>query len=120
MPHRPLVVVPAPLTSPKCPQRARLALKRPRQPRPGVGIHEAARVARAGSLPPREAARELANALRNMRATAPTSTPADLEAFLGECDARSYAPAGSDSNASLDTEFHQRAASLAREIAEGA
>jgi hypothetical protein len=55
-----------------------------------------------------------------MRATAPASTPADLESFLGECDARSYAPEGSDPDAKLDAEFHGRALRLAREIEGGA
>jgi len=77
---------------------------------------EVSRVSRAGRLPPREAAGELASALRGMRATAPASTPAHLESFLGECDARSYAPEGSDPDAKLDAEFHGRALELAREI----
>jgi hypothetical protein len=81
---------------------------------------EVSRVARTDRLPPREAARELASALRSMRATAPASTPADLESFLGECDARSYAPEGSDPDAKLDAEFHGRALRLAREIEGGA
>ena len=40
----------------------------------------------------------------------------EIDTFLGECDARSYAPSGSELG--LDKDFHGQATRLAEEIAE--
>ena len=64
-----------------------------------------------------EVAGEIASALREMIAESPISRNAELDAFLGECDARSFAPAGSAQ--AVDEEFLVRALELARAIEEG-
>ena len=61
----------------------------------------------------------LSDALRAMLKAAPESRPADLDAFLAQCDAVAYAPAGSQAQ-SLPAEVHERALALARSIEEGA
>jgi len=76
------------------------------------------RVRAAGSLPSAEAAGALASALRELVAQAPQANTAEIDAFVGECDARSYAPASQRSSAPLDPEFHERARRLAERIAE--
>jgi hypothetical protein len=52
-----------------------------------------------------------------MLAEVPHARSSDLDRFLGECDARSYAPEGRSSD-SLDEDFQARAIDLARAIAE--
>ena len=64
-----------------------------------------------------EVAGEIASALREMIAERPDSRNAELDAFLGECDAQSFAPAGSARR--VDEEFFVRALELARAIEEG-
>lgn len=65
----------------------------------------------------REAVAEIAGALRRMRAECPDAASAALESFLGECDARSYAPQDG-SVRSLAAAFHERAVALADAMAE--
>jgi hypothetical protein len=72
----------------------------------------------ASSLPGDRAVVELARALRRMLAEVPEARSAEVESFLAECDARSYAPAGERQTAQLDDEFHARAWTLASRIAE--
>jgi hypothetical protein len=74
-------------------------------------IHEATR------RPAGEAVGEIAGALRRMLAEVPDAAGSELSGFLGECDARSYAPDGHESP-DLGEAFHERAALLARGIAE--
>ncbi len=76
------------------------------------------RVRAAGSLPSAEAAGALASALRALVAEAPQASTAEVDAFVGECDARSYAPSTQRSQAPLDPDFHERARQLAERIAE--
>jgi hypothetical protein len=75
---------------------------------------------RASSLPGDEAVAEVARALRRMLAELPEARSEKIEAFLGECDARSYAPAGDKRTAPLPEEFHARAFALGEAIAERA
>ncbi|MDJ0849110.1 MAG: BatD family protein [Myxococcota bacterium] len=75
------------------------------------------RVRAAAARPEREAVGEIAGALRRIRAECPSAAPAELEAFLGECDARSYAP-GDLADEGLDPGFHERAVSLAEAMAD--
>ncbi len=74
----------------------------------------------AGALPSAEAAGALASALRALVALAPSGNSAEVDAFVGECDAKSYAPSSQRSSAPLDPEFHERARQLAERIAESA
>lgn len=60
----------------------------------------------------------VASVLREMIAEWPASRSAELDAFLGECDARSYAPTGIRQE--LDDDFLVRARDFARAIEEGA
>jgi hypothetical protein len=76
---------------------------------------ERARIRAAAALPAREAAAELARALRRMQAELPHAGSAELDAFLGECDARSYAPPG-PAPAAPDADFARRGEALAAEI----
>lgn len=79
---------------------------------------EMQRVRDAASLPSARAASELARALRRLLAECPDARSAELDAFLGECDARSYAPEGMRDDSALDEAFHARAARLARQLVE--
>ncbi len=87
-----------------------------RRRRAAVGA-ELRRVREAAGRPEREALGEIAGALRRMRAECPSAAPPELEAFLGECDARSYAP-GERSGGGLDAELHGRALALAEAMVE--
>jgi len=87
-------------------RRRRLAAARPRGERAG-GIGNEGEVAGA-----------IASALREMIAESPDSRNAELDAFLGECDAQSFAPAGSARV--VDEAFLSRARELAQAIEKGA
>jgi hypothetical protein len=78
---------------------------------------ELRRVRDAASLPSDAAAAQLASALRRLRAEVPDARVPELDELLGECDARSYAPAGQRDASPLDAAFHARAVALAEELA---
>jgi hypothetical protein len=79
---------------------------------------ERARLRGAAKLPGDRAVVEIAQSLRRMLAEVPEARSVGLDAFLAECDARSYAPADQRRTAQLDPEFHARALALADEIVE--
>ena len=81
---------------------------------------ELRRIRDAARLSGDEAVPELARALRRMLASVPEARSAELDAFLGECDARTYAPEGRTRSATLDARLHARALELARTLAERA
>jgi len=82
---------------------------------------ELRRVREASSLPAHEAVAELARALRKILAEVPDARGPEIDEFLGECDARSYAPEGLRDGSPLAPEFHRRAVELAERMAgEGA
>jgi hypothetical protein len=76
------------------------------------------RVRDAVGLPADEALTELAGALRRMLAEVPDARSAELDALLGECDARSYAPAGRRRSEPVDPDLLERARVLAERLAE--
>lgn len=83
----------------------------PEQARRGrLFAEEVARVKQAASV------EEIAQALRRMLREKPAASTQEIDTFLGECDARSYAPSGSEPG--LDKDFHGQATRLAEEIAE--
>jgi hypothetical protein len=83
----------------------------PEQARRGrLFAEEVARVKQAASV------EEIAQALRRMLREKPAASTQEIDTFLGECDARSYAPSGSELG--LDKDFHGQATRLAEEIAE--
>jgi hypothetical protein len=79
---------------------------------------ERRRVRSAAGLPADEAVRELAGALRRMLAEVPHARSAELDALLGECDARTYAPAERRRSESLEPGLLERANALAERLAE--
>ena len=79
---------------------------------------ELRRLRGAANLPGDRAVVELAQALRRMLAEVPEARSVEIDEFLSECDARSYAPAGQRQTAQLDEEFQGRALALARGITE--
>lgn len=79
---------------------------------------ELAAIRSAAGAPAAEAAANLARALRRLIAEHPNGHSPELDDLIGECDARAYAPAGSEDGAPLDAEFHQRALKLAEQLAE--
>ena len=83
----------------------------PEQARRGrVLAEELARVKRASGVG------EVAQALRRMLREQPSASTDEIDAFLGECDARSYAP--TDSEPGLEAEFLEQATRHAKAIAE--
>ena len=70
---------------------------------------ELARVKRASS------AAEVAQGLRRMLRERPSAASDAIDAFLGECDARSYAPTAGEPD--LEAEFLEQAAGFAHTIA---
>ena len=60
----------------------------------------------------------LSQALRQMLSQVPEAASLELDAFLGDCDARSYAPESQQQ--AVDAAFLERAIQLARGIAERA
>ena len=81
---------------------------------------EVRRIRDAVTLPGDESVGELARALRTMLAEVPEARTPELDSFLGECDAQSYAPRGRARAAGADPQLHARALELARRIAETA
>ena len=83
---------------------------------------QVAKVGRACAQPDAECAGEFSSALRRMLAEVPDAAAGalrrEVDEFLGECDARSYAPLGQ--GADLDDAFRDRGRDLARRIAERA
>jgi hypothetical protein len=83
---------------------------------------QVAKMRDACSLPDSECADEFSKALRRMLAEVPDASAGtlrgDIDAFLGECDARSYAPPGQ--GADLDDVFRDRGRELSRLLAESA
>jgi hypothetical protein len=78
------------------------------------------RVRATAAQPSATATAELASALRQLRAALPEANSPELEALLGECDARSYAPAGERDDSPLDAAFHARALELAERLTQEA
>jgi hypothetical protein len=88
-------------------------------------LAQRARIARAGGRPTREALATMADALRAMVRVAETGRSAnrtgrstDLDAFIAECDAVTYAPAA-DGDVPVSGERQQRALGLADALLEG-
>jgi hypothetical protein len=79
---------------------------------------ELRRMREASNLPASEAAAEIARALRALLADTPDVRRPEIDALIGECDARSYAPAANRDRAPMDAAFHQRALELAESLAE--
>jgi hypothetical protein len=73
------------------------------------------RVEAAARLGAREAAAEIASALHSMLTEVPEARSPELDDFLGDCDARRYAPAGAE--LAPDDAFCARARELALHIA---
>jgi hypothetical protein len=82
-------------------------LKRRRQ----VYRDQCKRIAAAGATPRRQALSEIAVALREITAAAPELRSRELDDFVRECDAATYAP-GDDADANLDPEVIRRAEAL--------
>ena len=79
-------------------------------------VREIARIRRAASASDREAAAQVGGALRSMLAAVPEGRSHELDAFLGECDARAFAPESGDEP--TGPEFRERALSLAGRLLE--
>ena len=76
------------------------------------------RIRAAAKQPGREGVRELADAVRQMVAELPDARSAEIDAFLGECDALIYAPDAvtRESSEASEAELRERAAHLAGAI----
>ncbi|HXV36178.1 MAG TPA: hypothetical protein VEC18_03460, partial [Myxococcota bacterium] len=79
---------------------------------------ELRRIRAASGLPAAEAAAEIARALRALLAESSQPLPPEIDALIGECDARSYAPAAQRDRAALDPALAQRALELATRLCE--
>ena len=79
---------------------------------------ELRRMREASKLPASEAAAEIARALRALLAEIPEVRRPEIDALIGECDARSYAPAADRDRSPIDAAFHQRALELAQSLTE--
>jgi hypothetical protein len=77
------------------------------------------RIREASELPASEAAAEIARAMRALLAETPDARHPEIDALIGECDARSYAPAANRDRSPIDAAFHQRALELAQSLTEG-
>jgi hypothetical protein len=86
--------------------------------RRGVLAEQQRVVQGARDLPPAEAAERIAGALRRMLAELPDYRDPELDALIGECDARRYAPPGRGGEGAAD--LAQRAVLAAQRIAEAA
>jgi hypothetical protein len=86
--------------------------------RRGALDRELERLRDAARLPADEAVTEVARALRRMLAEVPAARSDEIETFLVECDARSYAPAAERQSAAPDERFHARALALAKQVSE--
>ncbi len=80
---------------------------------------ELRRMRDASKLPASEAAGEIARAMRALLAEIPDVRRPEIDALIGECDARSYAPAADRDRSPIDAAFHQRALELAQSLTEG-
>jgi len=80
---------------------------------------ELRRMREASNLPASEAAAEIARAMRALLAETPDVRRPEIDALIGECDARSYAPAANRDRSPMDAAFHQRALELAQSLTEG-
>jgi hypothetical protein len=76
------------------------------------------RLREASNLAASEAAAEIARAMRALLAEAPDVRRPEIDALIGECDARSYAPAADRDRSPIDAAFHQRALELAQSLIE--
>ncbi len=76
------------------------------------------RIRDVSNLPAPEAAAEIARALRALLAETPDVRRPEIDALIGECDARSYAPAADRDSAPIDAAFQQRALELAQSLTE--
>ncbi len=79
---------------------------------------EMRRMRDASNLPASEAAAEIARVMRALLAEAPEVRRPEIDALIGECDARSYAPAANRDRSPIDAAFHQRALELAQSLTE--
>jgi hypothetical protein len=79
---------------------------------------EMRRMREASNLSASEAAAEIARAMRALLAEAPDVRHPEIDALIGECDARSYAPAAGSDRSPIDSAFHQRALELAQSLTE--
>jgi hypothetical protein len=79
---------------------------------------ELRRMQEASNLPASEAAAEIARVMRALLAETPDVRRPEIDALIGECDARSYAPAAGRDRSPIDSAFHQRALELARGMTE--
>jgi hypothetical protein len=79
---------------------------------------ELRRMREASNLPASEAAAEIARAMRALLAETPDVRRPEIDALIGECDARSYAPAAGRDRSPIDSAFHQRALELAQGMTE--
>lgn len=82
---------------------------------------ELQRIRQAASLPADDAVAELARGLRALLSEVPDGGPrAEIDAFVGQCDARSYAPDRGHDASPLDPATASRALELAQSLAESA
>jgi hypothetical protein len=79
---------------------------------------EMRRMREASNLPASEAAAEIARVMRALLAETPDVRRPEIDAMIGECDARSYAPAAGRDRSPIDSAFHQRALELAQGMTE--
>jgi hypothetical protein len=79
---------------------------------------ELRRMREASNLPAPEAAAEIARAMRALLAETPDVRRPEIDALIGECDARSYAPAAGRDRSPIDSAFHRRALELAQSMTE--
>jgi hypothetical protein len=79
---------------------------------------EMRRMREASNLPASEAAAEIARTMRALLAETPDVRRPEIDALIGECDARSYAPAADRDSSAIDAAFHQRALELAKALTE--
>jgi hypothetical protein len=78
--------------------------------------YEMSRLREAVNFPAAEAANELAGALRALLAEIRNGPRSEIDVLVGECDARSFAPAHERDTSPLDPELHRRALELARQL----
>jgi hypothetical protein len=57
--------------------------------------------------------------MRALLAQTPNVRRPEIDALIGECDARSYAPDAGRDRSPMDAAFHQRALELAQSLTEG-
>jgi hypothetical protein len=79
---------------------------------------ELRRMREASNLPASEAAAEIARVMRALLAETPGVRHPEIDALIGECDARSYAPAAERDRSPIDAAFHQRALEFAESLME--